>query len=88
MSSNGDYQPPSGEVDKDAEEKGQGSDWNENTENISTHPCSFVICMSIFPLSLSANVLLVLDVAQLRNTSRNWGKTKYSELKCSRIIFH
>ena len=74
------YRPLSGEEEGDVEEK--DFEWNESTEIIPTHTRSFIACMSIFLLSLSANVLLVLDNARLRNHSRDWGKTKYSKSQC------
>jgi hypothetical protein len=77
MEHNRTYQPLSGDEDGDMEEK--GIDWNASTEIIPTHTRVFGVCMSVFLLSLSINVLLVLDNAHLRNASRDWGKTKYSE---------
>jgi hypothetical protein len=77
MSSNKDYQPLRDEEEGVAEEK--SFEWNEATEILPTHTRSFIVCMSVFLISLSANVLLVLDNARLRNNSRDWGKTKYSE---------
>jgi hypothetical protein len=76
MGSNGEYQPLSGDEDGNAE--GKGINWNDGTEIIPSNTRVFVFCMSVFLLSLSVNVLLVLDNAHLRNASRDWGKTKYS----------
>lgn len=57
-----------------------GTAWDaDSTEIIPTNTRSFVVYLSIMLLSLSANVLLVMDNAKLRTTSRDTGKTAYSE---------
>lgn len=77
MAKNRDYQPLSATEEGEVKEK--EINWNENTEIIPTHTRSFVICMSVFLLSLSANVLLVLDNSRLRNSVNGCGKSKYSK---------
>jgi hypothetical protein len=64
------YQPLCRDEEEDllreAEEK-DGIAWNTNsTEIIPTNTRSFVVYLSILLLSLSANVLLVMDNAKLR----------------------
>ncbi|KAJ4362979.1 hypothetical protein N0V83_010096 [Neocucurbitaria cava] len=67
------------EIQAQLEEK-DGTAWNANsTEIIPTNTRSFVIFLSILLLSLSANVLLVMDNAKLR-TARNTGKTVFTGL--------
>jgi hypothetical protein len=54
------------DIHRELEEK-DGIAWNANsTEIIPTNKCSFVVYLSILLLSLSANILLVMDNANLR----------------------
>lgn len=78
------YQPLCRDEEEDllsqAGEK-DGTAWNANsTEIIPTNTCSFVVYLSIMLLSLSANVLLVMDNGKLR-ISRDVGKTVFAGLK-------
>ncbi|KAF2637581.1 hypothetical protein P280DRAFT_109352 [Massarina eburnea CBS 473.64] len=89
MASDHQYQPLDGEERDPADEKSLGVDWSDSTQIIPTHTRSFIIFMSIFLISISANVLLVLDNARLKNASRDWGKTKYSGITFdTQIPFH
>ena len=79
------YQPVSADEEEDIlrqlEEEKDGIAWNNNsTEIIPTNTRSFVAFMSLLLLSLSANVLLVMDNAKLRILTHNAGKTPYSGL--------
>jgi len=79
------YQPVSADeeeaIAKQVEEEKDGIAWNNNsTEIIPTNTRSFVAFMSLLLLSLSANVLLVMDNAKLRISTRTAGKTPYSGL--------
>ena len=79
------YQPVSAdeeeEILRQLEEEKDGVAWNNNsTEIIPTNTRSFVAFMSLLLLSLSANVLLVMDNAKLRISTRSAGKTPYSGL--------
>lgn len=79
------YQPVSAdeeeEILRQLEEEKDGVAWDNNsTEIIPTNTRSFVAFMSLLLLSLSANVLLVMDNAKLRLSARNAGKTLYSGL--------
>lgn len=65
-------------IQSQLEEK-DGIAWNANsTEIIPTNTVSFIVYLSIMLLSLSANILLVMDNAKLR-ISRDKGKTAYCE---------
>jgi hypothetical protein len=69
------------EIARQLEEEKDGIAWNNNsTEIIPTNTVSFVAFMSLLLLSLSANVLLVMDNAKLRILTHNAGKTRYSGL--------
>lgn len=75
------YQPLHDEDDEEIlaelEEK-DGTAWNaESTEIIPTNTRSFVLYLSILLLSLSANILLVMDNARLR-ISHASDKTAFS----------
>jgi len=73
------YAPLSLEDVNDLEEK-NGTAWNAtSTEIIPTNTRSFVIGLSILLLSLSGNILLVMDNASLRNALRGL-KTDFSGL--------
>ena len=77
------YQPLSRddeeEIQAQLEEK-DGTAWNANdTEIIPTNTRSFVVFLSILLLSLSGNLLLVMDNAKLR-IARNHDKTTFSGL--------
>jgi hypothetical protein len=77
------YQPVSRDDDEyilaQLEEK-DGTEWNANsTEIIPTNKPSFIVYLSIILLSLSANVLLVMDNAKLRIV-RDSVKTPFSGL--------
>ncbi|KAH6611945.1 hypothetical protein C7974DRAFT_438123 [Boeremia exigua] len=79
------YQPVSAdeeeEILRQLEEEKDGIAWDNNsTEIIPTNTRSFVAFMSLLLLSLSANVLLVMDNAKLRNLTHSAGKTPYSGL--------
>jgi|SRR5690242_513937 len=79
------YQPVSAdeeeEILRQLEEEKDGIAWNNNsTEIIPTNTCSFVAFMSLLLLSLSANVLLVMDNAKLRTSIYGAGRTTYSGL--------
>lgn len=79
------YQPVSADEEEDVlrqlEEEKDGIAWNNNsTEIIPTNTRSFIAFMSLLLLSLSANVLLVMDNARLRVSTRGAGKTPYSGL--------
>lgn len=79
------YQPISAdeeeEILRQLEEEKDGISWNNNsTEIIPTNTRSFVAFMSLLLLSLSANVLLVMDNARLRVSTLSAGKTAYSRL--------
>ncbi len=79
------YQPVSAdeeeEILRQLEEEKDGIAWNNNsTEIIPTNTRSFVAFMSLLLLSLSANVLLVMDNARLRISTESAGKTAYSRL--------
>jgi hypothetical protein len=79
------YQPVSAdeeeEIARQIEEEKDGIAWNTNsTEIIPTNTRSFVVFMSLLLLSLSANVLLVMENANLRISTRTAGKTPYSGL--------
>jgi len=68
-------------IARQVEEEKDGIAWNNNsTEIIPTNTRSFVAFMSLLLLSLSANVLLVMDNAKLRISTRTAGKTPYSGL--------
>ncbi|KAH8728983.1 hypothetical protein GQ44DRAFT_608170 [Phaeosphaeriaceae sp. PMI808] len=78
------YQPVSREDDEyiraHLEEK-DGTEWDANsTEIIPTNTRSFIIFLSILLLSLSANILLVMQNAKLR-IARNHEKTPFSGLE-------
>jgi hypothetical protein len=77
------YQPlsPDDEEDLRAQiEEKDGTAWNANdSEIIPTNTRSFIFYMSILLLSLSANVLLVMDNAKLR-IARDSMKTPFSGL--------
>jgi hypothetical protein len=78
------YQPVSADEEEDIlrqlEEEKDGIAWDHNsTEIIPTNTRSFVAFMSLLLLSLSANVLLVMDNAKLRILTHGAGKTPYSE---------
>lgn len=78
------YQPLSADEEEDIlrrlEEEKDGIAWDNNsTEIIPTNTCSFVAFMSLLLLSLSANVLLVMDNAKLRILVHGAGKTPYSK---------
>jgi hypothetical protein len=77
------YQPLSRDDEEDVLaqlEKRDGTAWNaDDTEIIPTNTRSFIFYMSIILLSLSANVLLVMDNARLRIV-RDSIKTKFSGL--------
>lgn len=81
------YAPLSGEELKElgyAEEK-DGVAWNTNsTEIIPTNTRSFVAYLSIMLLSLSANVLLVMDNARLRTSTHDTGRSIYSKFWATR----
>ncbi|KAF3052907.1 hypothetical protein E8E11_011513 [Didymella keratinophila] len=69
------------EIARQLEEEKDGIAWNNNsTEIIPTNTRSFVAFMSLLLLSLSANVLLVMDNAKLRILTHSAGKTLYSGL--------
>ena len=75
------YQPLCRDEEEDVlaemEEK-DGTAWDSNsTEIIPTNTRSFVIFLCLLLLSLSANVLLVMDNAKLRTS--HLGKTPYGE---------
>jgi hypothetical protein len=80
------YQPICREEEEDIlAELGEkdGIAWNSNsTEIIPTNTRSFVVYMSIILLSLSANILLVMDNAKLRiaHTPTKSNFSKYSDL--------
>ena len=79
------YQPVSAdeeeEIRRQLEEEKDGIAWNNNsTEIIPTNTRAFVAFMSLLLLSLSANVLLVMDNAKLRNLTNSASKTLYSGL--------
>lgn len=87
------YQPVSAdeeeEILRQLEEEKDGIAWNNNsTEIIPTNTRSFVAFMSLLLLSLSANVLLVMDNAKLRISIRNAGKTPYSGLSFDTPIIY
>jgi hypothetical protein len=72
------YAPLSLEDVEELEEK-DGTAWNANsTEIIPTNTLSFIVYLSILLLSLSANILLVMDNAKLRIAQRAL-KTEFSE---------
>jgi hypothetical protein len=64
------YQPVCRDEEEDIQselEEKDGIAWNaSSTEIIPTNKCSFVVYLSIMLLSLSANILLVMDNANLR----------------------
>jgi len=67
------------EIQAQLQEK-DGTEWNANdTEIIPTNTRSFIFYLSLLLLSLSANVLLVMDNAKLR-VARNHDKTAFSGL--------
>jgi len=77
------YQPLSredeDEIQAQLEEK-DGTAWNaKDTEIIPTNTWSFVVYLSLILLSLSANILLVMDNARLR-IAQNHEKTAFSGL--------
>ncbi|KZM20640.1 uncharacterized protein EKO05_0010958 [Ascochyta rabiei] len=79
------YQPVSADEEADIlrqlEEEKDGIAWNnDSTEIIPTNTRSFVAFMSLLLISLSANVLLVMDNAKLRILTDGMGKTPYSSL--------
>lgn len=79
------YQPVSANEEDDIlrqlEEEKNGISWNNNsTEIIPTNTLSFVAFMSLLLVSLSANVLLVMDNAKLRILTHGAVKTAYSGL--------
>ncbi|KAF2999918.1 hypothetical protein E8E13_008880 [Curvularia kusanoi] len=79
------YQPVSAdeeeEIQRQLDEEKDDIAWDNNsTEIIPTNTRSFVAFMSLLLLSLSANVLLVMDNAKLRISNRSAGKTLYSGL--------
>jgi hypothetical protein len=66
------------DIQRELEEK-DGVAWNANsTEIIPTNKISFVVYLSIMLLSLSANILLVMDNANLR-LSRDAPKNSLSK---------
>jgi hypothetical protein len=77
------YQPLSGDEEEELRaqlEEKDGTEWNaSDSEIIPTNTRSFIFYMSILLLSLSANVLLVLDNAKLR-IARDSAKTQFSGL--------
>lgn len=65
---------------KELQAEEDGIAWNNNsTEIIPTNTRSFVAFLSLLLLSLSANVLLVIDNAKLRNAHYP-GKTAFGKL--------
>lgn len=78
------YQPVCGDEDesilRELEEKDSIA-WNANsTEIIPTNTCSFIVYLSIMLISLSANILLVMDNGKMR-IARDTGRAIYSGLK-------
>lgn len=66
------------EILEELEDK-EGVSWDsKNTEIIPTNTRSFVAYMSLLLLSLSANILLVMDNAKLR-IAHSPAKSKYSK---------
>lgn len=69
------YQPL--RASDDGVEDGDGANWDANTEIYPPGTRNFVSCILIFLLSLTANVVLVVDNAHLRSSTRHVGMTKY-----------
>ncbi|PVH98099.1 hypothetical protein DM02DRAFT_683284 [Periconia macrospinosa] len=82
MEQNLGYRPLKGDEEEqervNVDEKSLGVGWSDHTQIIPTHTRSFIICMSIFLLSLVTNILLFIDNGRLRNGSRDWGMSDYS----------
>jgi hypothetical protein len=83
------YQPLSRDDEEEIlaqlEEK-DGTAWNSNdTEIIPTNKLSFIVYLCIILLSLSANVLLVMDNAKLRIV-RDSAKTPFSGLTFNTLV--